>query len=116
MNIDPKKIAKIISEDPDEVASDNHFDDTEDEYVDDPGFCDGCLRDSSYDLLSECQKCGYWWCEACISKGNFDWEEKNVRWPGVLPETSIVVVSSCPNCINNKTIPVKRPSSPLEGF
>ena len=31
MNIDPKKIAKMISEDPD-VAPDDHFDDTEDEF------------------------------------------------------------------------------------
>ena len=30
MNIDPKKIAKMISEDPDEV---NPFDDTEDEFA-----------------------------------------------------------------------------------
>jgi hypothetical protein len=30
--IDPKKIARMISEDPDEVAPSNHFDDTEDEY------------------------------------------------------------------------------------
>jgi len=32
MNIDPKKIARMISEDPNEVAPSDHFDDTEDEY------------------------------------------------------------------------------------
>tara|TARA_R110000751_G_scaffold93925_2_gene183319 strand:- start:324 stop:818 length:495 start_codon:yes stop_codon:yes gene_type:complete len=31
-DVDPKKIAKMISEDPDEVAPDDHFDDFEDEY------------------------------------------------------------------------------------
>ena len=41
MNIDPKKIARMITEDPDEVAPSDHFDDTEDEYVDDdPNFPD----------------------------------------------------------------------------
>ena len=44
MNIDPKKIARMISEDPDEVAPGDHFDDTEDEYIDpDTGpICDIC--------------------------------------------------------------------------
>ena len=34
MNIDPQKIARMISEDPNEVAPGDHFDDTEDEYMD----------------------------------------------------------------------------------
>ena len=33
MKIDPKQIARMISEDPDGVVPSNHFDDTEDEYV-----------------------------------------------------------------------------------
>tara|TARA_R110000765_G_scaffold405065_1_gene501549 strand:+ start:254 stop:733 length:480 start_codon:yes stop_codon:yes gene_type:complete len=34
MKIDPKKIARMITEDPDEVAPSDHFDDFEDEYRD----------------------------------------------------------------------------------
>ena len=32
MEIDPKQIARMITEDPDEVAPSDHFDDFEDEY------------------------------------------------------------------------------------
>jgi hypothetical protein len=35
MKIDPEKIARMITEDPDEVAPSDHFDDFEDEYEDD---------------------------------------------------------------------------------
>ena len=36
MNVDPKQIARMITEDPDEVAPNDHFDDFEDEYTDAP--------------------------------------------------------------------------------
>jgi hypothetical protein len=36
MKIDPQKIARMISEDPNEVVPSNHFDDTEDEYKAEP--------------------------------------------------------------------------------
>jgi len=35
MNVDPKKIARMITEDPNEVVPSDHFDDFEDEYEDD---------------------------------------------------------------------------------
>jgi hypothetical protein len=35
MNIDPKKIARMITEDPNEVVPSDHFDDFEDEYMPD---------------------------------------------------------------------------------
>jgi hypothetical protein len=99
MNINPKQIAKMISEDPNEIDYEvNPLDDTEDEYVAEPGFCDGCLRDRSYDDLGECQKCGHWWCDRCmVSNSYFDWEEEAAathsggRDPFLHP-------SSCPNC------------------
>ena len=37
MNIDPQKIARMISEDPNEVPDFSHFDDTEDEYINNSG-------------------------------------------------------------------------------
>jgi len=94
MNIDPKQIARMISEDPDEVVPSDHFDDTEDEYVAEPGFCDGCLRDIDYDFLNECEKCGYWWCQICMGKrSGFDYNYYGVRQDMI----------SCPNCIKNKS-------------
>ena len=42
MNIDPKKIARMITEDPNEIAPSDHFDDTEDEYIDDENSCAWC--------------------------------------------------------------------------
>jgi hypothetical protein len=36
MTIDPKQIARMITEDPNEVVPSNHFDDTEDEYEEVP--------------------------------------------------------------------------------
>ena len=86
MTIDPQKIARMISEDPNEVVPSDHFDDTEDEYVDEPGWCDGCLRDIDYNFLDECKNCCYWWCEICMGKrSGFDYDLKNH-------------MSFCPNC------------------
>ena len=44
MNIDPEKIARMITEDPDEVVPSDHFDDFEDEYEDEDAgpICDTC--------------------------------------------------------------------------
>jgi len=49
MKIDPKKIAKLISEDPN-VAPDDHFDDFEDEYIDPDA-------EDAVDM-AECGNCG----------------------------------------------------------
>jgi len=76
MKIDPKKIARMISEDPN-VAPDDHFDDTEDEYVDEewsgdstpcykckiPVFEGGLTRESG--LGQYCESCNTMWCGDC---------------------------------------------------
>ena len=88
MKIDPKQIAKMITEDPDEV---NPLDNIEDEFEEELGFCDGCLRSVDYDDLWDCEKCGYWWCEICTGK------RSGFNFTGDLADG--VDMSSCPNCI-----------------
>jgi len=81
-DVDPKKIAKMISEDPDEI---NPLDDITNEFEGELGFCDGCLRDIDYNSLSVCENCGWWWCEICMGRrSGFDYRQADM--------------SSCPNC------------------
>ena len=85
MKIDPKQIARMITEDPDEVAPSDHFDDFEDEYEHDMGeyvFCSSCNTefDASAHSLELCENCESAWCERCLPGGsiweNSDKEEK----------------------------------------
>ena len=94
-----------ITEDPNEV---NPLDDIEDEYEEELGFCDGIFQDRQYcspdidigegaigyDSLTDCEKCGYWWCEICIEKrSGFDF--------GRLGDPDAYgIMASCPNCSN----------------
>jgi len=55
MKIDPKKIARMITEDPNEVVPSDHFDDFEDEYGG-PRACDVCERPREEELL-QCDIC-----------------------------------------------------------
>ena len=82
MKIDPKKIARMISEDPD-VAPDDHFDDTEDEYID-PNACRYCGKDATDSVwhlpyhdghMMRCDECDICACDGCISnlKGAEEW-------------------------------------------
>jgi len=88
MNIDPKQIAKMITEDPDEV---NPLDNVEDEFEDGLGFCDGCFRDIDYNFLDECENCGKWWCEICMGgRSGFVWSRAEAPLKNYM--------SSCPNC------------------
>ena len=84
MNINPKKIARLISEDPD-VAPGDHFDDTEDEYVSLPDFwnlpefsgdswpCHKCkipvfgqtMLTRQSGLGQYCESCNTMWCGDC---------------------------------------------------
>ena len=86
MKIDPKQIARMITEDPDEIAPSDHFDDTEDEYVDEewsgdsapchkcmiPVFEGGLTRESGYAAAQwnarvgqYCESCDTMWCGDC---------------------------------------------------
>ena len=79
MKIDPNKIAKMITEDPDEV---NPLDNIEDEFEEEYAFCSNC--DVEYIAatapLELCENCGSAWCERCLPGGsiweNSDKEEK----------------------------------------
>jgi hypothetical protein len=67
MKIDPKKIARMISEDPDEV---NPFDDTEDEFTSDSvcTLCDedvGPIDDTQRTGTAPCAGCGRNICASC---------------------------------------------------
>ena len=87
MTVDPKQIAKMITEDPDGV---NPLDNIRDEYEEELGFCDGCLRDIDYDSLTACEKCGYWWCETCeVRRSGFDYGRRGD------PDA---YMTSCPLC------------------
>ena len=78
--LNPKQIAKMISEDPDEIDYEvNPFDDTEDEYID-PNACRYCGKDATdsalwYGYMVRCDKCDICACDGCISnlKGAEEW-------------------------------------------
>ena len=91
-DVDPKTIAKMISEDPDEI---NPLDDITDEFEAELGFCDGCLKDIDYNFLSNCEICGYWWCEICEERrSGFDHRQVDLKNDA----HAQIHISSCPNC------------------
>ena len=98
MNIDPKQIAKMISEDPD-VASGDHFNDTEDEYVD-PDACRYCgkketLSSAMLNYMIRCGRCDISACDGCISnlKGAEEWNI-DADYDGESFRQDVL----CPNC------------------
>ena len=77
MEIDPKQIAKMITEDPNEV---NPLDDIRDEYEEEYAFCSNCDVDLYGLPQYMCENCESAWCERCLPGGsiweNSDKEEK----------------------------------------
>jgi len=97
--LDPKQIARMISEDPNEVAPENPFDDTEDEYID-PDACRYCgkkenLSSSMLDYMMRCDGCDISACDGCISnlKGAEEWHI-DADYDGESFRQNVL----CPNC------------------
>ena len=100
----------MISEDPDEVAPSDHFDDTEDEYVDEewsgdstpchkckiPVFEGGATRESG--VGQYCESCDTMWCGDCAEAAvTWKWDPAETRL-GFDDYYGNGVHTECPNC------------------
>ena len=101
MKIDPKQIAKMITEDPDEV---NPLDNIEDEFVrkDYIIWCDYCEEEYTeedeewYGPLTKCENCGASWCGSCLPEGD-TWRQR-VGKTGHRHTISDNLLLTCPLC------------------
>jgi len=99
MGIDPKQIARMITEDPDEV---NPLDNIEDEFVPEGhDFCSGCAKSYWSGEMFYC-RCDSPWCDKCVDKSKrFDvegYESFNWSDPEDAIQTDLTRMIECPTC------------------
>jgi hypothetical protein len=95
MIIDPKQIAKMITEDPNEV---NPLDDTRDRFdVEGEDECNECFELFQADRSGAvCEECEAHYCESCEVLETFDEYDSYFD-----SDTNRSVLMGCPNCSHN---------------